>query len=469
MRRHIRRWLGPLLALALVGGALASASVSNAAEVGVNVTSNAGMTSPKVIADLRASKPAWVRVFLVWSYVEPTQGNYSAGWVALYQHFFASLPAATRVDIDVVGTPGWANGGSSSITAPPVNDSDYAGFLNYLVNAFHGRVAAWEIWNEESSPNWWSGTPAQYASLLKATYPSIKSADPKATVIVGANSPTFLSALYADGAKGSFDALAIHTDTACSIVSPYVYEYNKNTTTVNQYFFLGFTGIHSLMAANGDGSKPIYMTEIGWSSVTGECTTGASAGQKAAGVTEATQATYLQQAYHCIDQPQYPYIKAAMWFDMYNGPSSTAPLDNYGLLNADFSPKPAYAAWQAESLHGDQLTGPCGNFAGPRIRILHPTPGLRFSGGLKIAVSASSPSNGVREITIQLARGKRVHFLSKHFPATFRGSIAWKSASKLRLGPHTIKITVTDKLGNTSTAKIRVVHMKAPLRQRRHG
>ncbi len=467
MKGFLHGRLGLLLALALVAGALTSASSASAAETGINVTSNAGFTSGKVAAAIRASRPAWVRVFLVWSDIEPQQGTYDGGWIQLYQKFFASLPAATKIDIDVVGTPGWANGGSTSLAAPPLNDADYAGFLNYIVNAFHGRVAAWEIWNEESSSSWWNGSAGQYAALLKATYPAIKSADPGATVIVGANDPTFLSELYTDGAEGSFDAVAIHTDDACDITSPYVYEYNQNTTTVNQYFFLGFSGIHALMAANGDGSKPIYMTEIGWSSTNAECTTGVWANQKLAGVSEQTQATYLQQAYHCLAQPQYAYVKAAMWFELYNGGNSTAPIDNYGLLNADYSPKPAFAAFKQESLHGDQLTGACGDFNGPVITILRPTQGQRFSGALRIAVSASSPANGVREITIQLARGKRVHFLSKNFPASFSGSIAWKSAAALKLGPHTIKVTVTDKLGNTSKATIHVVHMKAPLHQRR--
>jgi hypothetical protein len=298
----------------------------------------------------------------------------------------------------------------------------------------------------------------QFASLLKAAYPAVKSADPKATVIVGANDPTFLTQLYTAGARGSFDAVAVHTDTACNITSPYVYEYNQNTTTVNQYFFLGFSGIHALMAANGDGALPIYMTEIGWSSTTAECEIGAWAGQKLAGVTEAAQATYLQQAYNCLDQPQYSYVKAAMWFEMYNGGSSTAPIDNYGLLNTDYSPKPAFAAFEQESLHGNQLTEACGDFNGPAITVLKPIQGQQYKGALRISVSAVSPSNGVREITLQLSKDSRVHFVSKGFPAHFSGTMAWQAAAKLKLGPHTIKVTVTDKLGNSSTAMIHVVH-----------
>jgi hypothetical protein len=461
MRRLAQRSLGPLVALALAAVALAPSA--NAAQTGLNITSNAGMSSPKIASLIAQSKPGWIRLFLVWSDFEPAQGSYSPGWMALYQKFIASLPASVKIDIDVVGAPAWANGGSTAVNAPPTNASDYAGFLNYIVNAFHGRVTSWEIWNEEDSSGWWSGTPGQYADLLKQAYPAIKSADPNAIVIMGANDPTFLQEMYAAGAKGSFDAVAVHTDTACDITSPYVYEYNQNTTIVNQYFFLGFTQVHALMVANGDGNLPIYMTEIGWSSTNAQCTTGAWAGQKAAGVSEATQALFLQQAYHCLAQPQYSYVKAAMWFSMYNNASDSAPLDNYGLLNADFSPKPAWNAFEQVSLNGDQLTDACGDFNGPAITIEHPTQGAHYTGALRITVAASSPANGVRVIRIRLSKTSIVQFVAKNFPAHFKGSLAWQSAAKLKAGPHKIVVTVIDKLGNTSTATINVVHVTGPV------
>jgi hypothetical protein len=457
----MRRAAPRLGLLAVVLAAAIGASAAGAAEVGINITTTTGFSNPKAMAAIRASKPAWVRVFLVWSVIEPARGTYVTQQLQPYQHFFASLPAGTKIDVDVVGAPAWANGGSTSIAAPPVSDADYAGFLSYLVGAFHRRVNAWEIWNEEASPNWWSGTPAQFAGLLEAAYPAIKSADPNATVIMGASDPTFLAQLYADGAKGSFDAVAVHTDTACNITSPYVYEYDAHTTTVNQYFFLGFTGIHTLMAAYGDGDKPIYMTEIGWSSTPAECEVGAWAGQKAAGVSETEQATYLQQAYHCLAQPRYSYVKAAMWFELYNVGTTSDPLDNYGLLDADFSPKPAFDAFEQESLYGDRLSAPCGDFNGPVIKILHPTTGERYSGKLRVAVAAISPANGVRWIRIRLSKHTLVQFVSKRFAKRFKGSLVWQSASKLRPGPHTIVVTVSDKLGNISTAKIRVVHTLA--------
>jgi hypothetical protein len=460
-------------ALMLVGAAIAFAAEAGATEVGVNVPSMTQFSAPKALAAIRESRPAWVRVFLPWDDVEPTQGSYLPGWISTYQHFFDAVPKGTKIDVDVVGTPAWANGGAGT-AAPPSDPNTFAQYVNHLVTAFHGRVNAWEIWNEESSPNWWSGSVAQFAALMKAAYPAIKSADPKAVVIMGANSPEMLAALYGDGIKGYFDGDAVHTDTACNITSPYIYEYNRDTTTVNQYFFLGFTGIHAIMAAHGDGSKPIYMTEIGWSSTDAECQTGEWAGQKVAGVSEATQAQYLMQAYHCLAQPKYSYVKAAMWFELANGGNDSAAEDNYGLLNANLTPKPAFPAFEQVSTHRDTASGSCGNFAGPRIRILHPTPGKRFSGPLRIAVAASSPANGVREITIELTGHSREHFgpkKGKRFPTTLRASLTWNGASRLRAGPHRIKVIVIDKLGNVSTRTFDVVHMpgrRAPRHQAHH-
>ena len=76
------------------------------------------------------------------------------------------------------------------------------------------------------------------------------------------------------------------------------------------------------MVAAGDGAKPIYMTELGWSSTDRRVPSGAWAGKKLAGVTERTQAAYLQEAYHCLAQPQYSYVKAAMWFELFDNGTS---------------------------------------------------------------------------------------------------------------------------------------------------
>ena len=172
MRRRTYCLLAPLVALAVAAGSNAAAPVASATEVGVNVAATSGnfFNSPKVRAAIHASRPGWVRVFIGWNGIEPQQGVYNTAEIQNYQRFFAALPAGTKIDVDVEGTPPWAAGGSTDLRSPPANNADYAGFVNYLANAFHGRVTAWEIWNEEDNSGWWNGTPAQYVALLKAAY-----------------------------------------------------------------------------------------------------------------------------------------------------------------------------------------------------------------------------------------------------------------------------------------------------------
>ncbi|MGH2851693.1 MAG: hypothetical protein ACRDLP_13885 [Solirubrobacteraceae bacterium] len=495
MTRVRGAWAAALVTLAAAAGSLALAAPAGASEVGINVAATSGdyLASPNVLAAIGGARPSWVRVFIGWNAVEPAQGDFDRAAIAGYQRFFSELPPGTHVDVDLEGTPAWAAGGSTDIRTPPASDATFAGAINYLANAFAGRVNAWEIWNEEDSTAWWTGTPAQYVGLLKAAYPAVKSADPSATVLVGGltgNDATYLQALYASGAQGSFDAVGVHTDTACNVTSPSVYEFDRGTQTINQYFFLGFTAVHAAMVAAGDGAKPIYMTELGWSSTTAECETGAWAGRKLGGVDPQTQASYLEEAYHCLAQPQYSYVKAAMWFELSDEGDSTAPLDNYGLLTGGYAAKPAFSAFEQESLHGDQLTGACGASTTtdtttdtttatttatststttdtPTIRLKRAPLRAARRHALWFEVSAIGARAGVRELTVELSRTRRVRFAPEGFPRSLRRSIVLRRSARMRPGRHRIRVLVTDRLGRTTTATFSVVLVH--IRTRVHG
>ncbi len=181
-RRPRRPLAGVLLAGLLALVLAATAGPAPAAAPGV-VLANTGAPH---IGDLRALGTHWVRVFATWSDLEPASGYYAPNWLAAYEKLFRELPPGTKVIIDVVGAPHWETGSTDEHT-PPANPQDYAAFLGGLAQHWAGKVAAYELWNEEDSPTWWVGAPdpAAYAALLKASYPVIKVADPNATVLVG--------------------------------------------------------------------------------------------------------------------------------------------------------------------------------------------------------------------------------------------------------------------------------------------
>ncbi len=200
------------LAIGIAGVGVAPAS---AAEPGVNLaTAGAGQ-----IQSIPALGTHWVRLFATWPDLEPTPGSFSPFWLNYYEETLRSLPAGTKVLLDVVNTPSWETGSSNEHT-PPVDPQAFAAFVGAIAQRYGTKVSAYEIWNEEDSASWWAGgpDPTAYAQLLKAVYPAIKAANPSATVVLGGltgNDYEFLEGVYQAGGKGSFDAVGVHTDTAC--------------------------------------------------------------------------------------------------------------------------------------------------------------------------------------------------------------------------------------------------------------
>jgi Cellulase (glycosyl hydrolase family 5) len=402
----------------------------------------------------------WVRVFATWPDLEPQPGVLAQNWLVYYEQLFRSLPAGTKVIVDVVNTPEWETGSGDEHT-PPANPQDYAAFVGALAQHWAGRVAAYEIWNEEDSASWWAGgpNPAAYTQLLKATYPVVKAADPGATVVLGGltgNDYTFLEGVYAAGGKGSFDAVGVHTDTACNVNSPYFF-YKEMDGRLGPDSFLAYREVHAVMLANGD-DKPIWMTELSWRTTGATCEEGAFAGQKLEGVTEEQQATYLAQAYHCLAQA--PYVQVALWFTMQDEGAAVS-----GLLRADGSRKPSFAAMQDYVRHGDQLTEPCGDFSGPQIDVSAPADHATYSTALPIHVSARD-SMGVGRITLEI-NGKLIrNFTNQAFPTTLAGGLRWHGAARIRYGSSRLTFIAIDKLRNESRVSITIYHRRPPRRHR---
>jgi hypothetical protein len=459
--RHprLRRALAGALmcGLSVLALALGAAPAAPAAEPGVVL---ADMGAPHV-HDLKALHVRWVRVFATWNDLEPAPGYYAPNWMYAYEKLFRELPRGTKVIVDVVGSVQWETGNPDEHT-PPANPEDYAAFVAGLAQRWGRRVAAYELWNEEDDSGWWTGAPdpVAYAALLKATYPAIKAAEPNATVLVGGltgNDYPFLEGLYQAGAKGYFDAVAVHTDTACNIVSPYSFLKGNNERMIPDSF-LAYKEVHDVMLANGD-DKPIWMTELSWRTTSAECGEGYWAGRKAQGVTEAQQAAYLLQAYHCLAQT--PYVPVAIWFPLQDEGTEVA-----GLLRADGARKPSFAAMADYGRDGDRLSEPCGDFSGPSIDVAAPANHTTYSGTLPISVSAHD-REGVGRITLEID-GKLIrNYTNQGFPATLAGALHWQGAARIRPGRNVLTFIAVDKLRNISRRSLVIYHLVGGRRRHR--
>lgn len=458
----------PLLAILALG----IPAIGHAAVPGVNIDS----TSNERVDQAIATGAKFARMFVLWSQLEPDGPNSypsknagAANVTAQYDNAIRRLNAAGVKPIFVVlGSPPWANGGSPDNLVPPTDPNTYATFLAKFAahNATVGDIAAYEVWNEADEPEFWHGPSpgaVSYAPLLAAAYKAAKPVAGSAAILASpttANNAAFIQGLYERGLKGSFDGVSVHTDTACLTNPPDKFLRDGVNGPINRYGFLGYREVRRVMLANGDPAPKIWMTELGWTSSGGTalCERGSSAGKSPSGVTEAQQAAYLTRAYGCLAQDDY--VVAANWFTLVDRTDlKPDEINHYGLLNTAGAQKPAYAAFKAVTAANGGAPGPCGDFDGPAIKIVSPTPNLGFTGRLLIQASGTDVAapgvtpSGVTRLTFRIdgsadAIGK--------FPVT-DGAVAkldWFGSLKIPDGKHTLTVDAVDAGMNQGSASV---------------
>ncbi len=293
--------------------------------------------------------------------------------------------------------------------------------------------------------------------MLKAAYPAIKAADPAATVLVGGlvgNDFEFVERLYDQGAKGSFDGVGVHTDTACLTTDPREY-YREPSGRIGRYSFTGYREVRATMLAHGD-DKPVWMTELGWASTTAVCERGGRAGTKAGGVTQAEQADFLGKAYGCLAND--PWVEQAAWFNLHDlQTGSTNDSLNLGLVTDAFVHKPAFAAFQRAAAASPIACGGTLDAGAPQVSILAPTDGSRYLSTLPISITATD-DEGVNDIDL-IVDGKEVPLKTVKSGTGASVKFEWGGARELAYGPHTVVATASDEAKNVGRASVSVTHV----------
>jgi hypothetical protein len=439
---HLMRRLS-LVPFLLAGLLLVMPAGAQAATPGVNI---AGLPTTADLDQAQATGAKLVRVFALGSQLHD------------YATFKGITLLARQRGMNVVFVITGNANGTNVPPAPAVFAADAAAFADQIRSV--GGAAAYEIWNEEDETDFWGAAvdAARYAAILKPAYPAIKQADPGAKVVLGpltGNNYDFLGQVYAAGAGASFDAVGVHTDTACSVAPPS--SFYRDNGNVARFTFLGFRTVHDVMVANGDSAKPIWMTELGWTSTTTTCTRGMWAGQKAAGVTEAEQAANLKEAYHCL--AAYPYVETGLWFTLKETSGNGEELDHYGLQRTNGTHKPAWDAFHSVATQGDQLTGPCGDFDAPSLTISAPGTSEKYVQTLTISAVATDASS-VARMTFQADGNEIRNFTGADVASGKAVNLDWQGAKNLSFGPHTITVIALDPQGNTSTKSVQVTRVK---------
>jgi polysaccharide biosynthesis protein PslG len=209
-----------------------------------------------------------------WSDIERTPNHFH------FARYDALMTAAAQRGLRVLpvlfNPPGFHSAGpprpSPRGTFPPRHPGDLGAFAVVLVRRYGPNgtfwrahpdlkpdpIRSWQVWNEPSLPAYWptGPDPKAYTELLAATAKAIRSVDPGATIVsagipqsrIGVPFARYVEGMYRAGAKGAFDALAIHP-------------YARDTAGV----VAAIVQARRIMDRHGDRS-PIWVTEVGWAS-----------------------------------------------------------------------------------------------------------------------------------------------------------------------------------------------------------
>jgi hypothetical protein len=244
----------------------------------------------KHLDELQALGVNTIRVLVPWSGNQPVPpGTLPAEWEATFwqrSDYLINQAAERGMGVLAVlnSTPFWGadtdEGGWGAGAAPdPVKFAEYA---KTVAQRYGVKIAAYEVWNEPNAVPYWTPVPdpVAYTEVLKAAYTAIKDAngiigaDPTdPTVVAGvlgavvnfgdlAMDPRqYLATMYANGAKGFFDALSFH---------PYQYttkfsegEYNPAEPWKADSPLEMLIAMRQTMMINGDEALKIWATEYG--------------------------------------------------------------------------------------------------------------------------------------------------------------------------------------------------------------
>lgn len=317
--------------------------------VGIADNSLLGQSAKTQAAQFSAMKSIGitsVRVDANWREVQPTRPS-DSNWASLDQEVKSITSAGMSVDLIVDGCPSWAAipDARNDMFAEPKSSTQFAVWAAEVAARYGNMgVKYFEIWNEPNINEFWRPRPdpIAYTADLVAAYASIKKVDPAAIVISGGLAPasdngvnytsvTFLTDMYLDGAKGSFDYLGDH---------PYSYPLLPDTYSPGSAWSMmdeTDPSIRSIMIANDDSSKKIWITEFG------EPTQGRP------GVSPAAQSEDLTQA--LADASKKKWIAAFYIFSWRDSSATPTRSSSFGLESFNGNPKPAFYAVSAALHH----------------------------------------------------------------------------------------------------------------------
>jgi hypothetical protein len=351
--RHKReRYAGEARLLVSLKSRTGTGGQGTSGQLRVGLVSNAqgwDMNSGAVLDKIAPTGAQWIREEFDWDVIEPTNDVWN--WQR-YDHLLIEAAARNiRILPVLINTPSWAG---SSWNQIPSNPSEYAEYTAKVVARYGPGGSFWrsrpkiasfapdyfELWNEPYLSFFSADgvNPGRYAKLVKAATATGRAANPKAKFLLEADQTpggdarhTFIDDMYAavPDLNSYFDAVAVHPYSGSSAPDD----------PRGGWGFPRIADVRDKFVSHGAKDKPLWITEVGWSTCPSNpdyCTS------------EQDQAAYLSQMFDLLQSKYSSYVRAAFIYrreDLGSDPSDKEGW--FGLERLDGSHKPAYDVFRS--------------------------------------------------------------------------------------------------------------------------
>jgi hypothetical protein len=302
----------------------------------------------RTLSMVREMGAATIVEFFPWPYIEAQRGHYNWAFSDRIMRHAENQGLTVLARLGLV--PAWVRPPVvekvTTLTYLPYDYFDsFAAFVRAFVARYGAQLGGVIIWNEPNLSYEWGNRPVDpeaYTQLLRLSYEAAHKADPNILVLGGALAPTvepegsgsglndirFLERMYEAGAAAYFDALAVHT---YGFKNPPQAE--PDPAVIN---FRRAELLRGVMVRYGDSSKPVYITESGWSDDP-RWTNAVRPGQRIA---------FTLDALKLVES--WSWAKRLCLWD-FRQPSDRQNRRDayYALVSSDFYAKPIYEAVQA--------------------------------------------------------------------------------------------------------------------------
>ena len=329
-------------------------------------------TYNKVLDLMKAGGSKMVRLPIPWVWIEPNaKGQYDQTYLAKVDALLAAANSrGIKSLVTTGGPPCWATSypnapcGTAYFSTPggaypPRNPADAGDYAAFVAKRWSGYLSGIEVLNEPNSDQFFQVPPGDdkaldYTNIVKAEYAAVKKVKPAMPVVAGSlafSDTTFLQSMYNDGIAASSDAISIHPYNV-RFDDPFVKWGDPSVPWPDapmNSFVLGVPNIHNVMVANGDGAKPLWLTEFGFS----DCNPNYLC------MDQTTQSQYMQKSLDLIKT--WTYVKVALMHQGYDFSANRETWNGWGLLRNNYSRRPVYCTFAlaagVSSCQSDPLSG----------------------------------------------------------------------------------------------------------------